>query len=57
MNIDCRRITRHRFSVVVSPEDKTLTFTDDGLGMTEDEVEEYINQIAFSGATGFPGEV
>ena len=39
--------------VVVSPEDKTLKFIDDGLGMTEDEVEEYINQIAFSGATEF----
>ena len=39
--------------VVVSPEDKTLKFIDDGLGMTEDEVEEYITQIAFSGATEF----
>ncbi len=42
-----------RISVVVDPEDKTLTFTDNGLGMTADEVEEYINQIAFSGATDF----
>ena len=39
--------------VVVSPEDKTLKFIDDGLGMTEDEVEEYSTQIAFSGATEF----
>ena len=39
--------------VSVSPEDKTLKFIDDGLGMTEDEVEEYITQIAFSGATEF----
>ena len=39
--------------VVVSPEDKTLKFIDDGLGMTEDEVEEYITQISFSGATLF----
>ena len=39
--------------VVVSPEDKTMKFIDDGLGMTEDEVEEYITQIAFSGATEF----
>ena len=39
--------------VEVSPEDKTLTFIDNGLGMTADEVEEYINQIAFSGATDF----
>ena len=39
--------------VVVDPEAKTLTFTDTGLGMTEEEVEEYITQIAFSGATAF----
>ena len=39
--------------VIVNPEKKTLTFTDNGLGMTADEVEEYINQIAFSGATDF----
>ena len=42
-----------RVSVEVSPEDRTITFTDNGLGMTADEVEEYINQIAFSGATDF----
>ena len=42
-----------RVSVEVSPEDKTIAFTDNGLGMTADEVEEYINQIAFSGATDF----
>ncbi|MCH5339133.1 MAG: molecular chaperone HtpG [Acetatifactor sp.] len=42
-----------RVSVEVSPEDKTITFTDNGLGMTAEEVEEYINQIAFSGATDF----
>ena len=34
--------------VVVNPEEKTLKFIDNGLGMTADEVEEYINQIAFS---------
>jgi molecular chaperone HtpG len=39
--------------VIVNPEDKTLKFIDTGLGMTADEVEEYINQIAFSGATDF----
>ncbi|MBQ7775738.1 MAG: molecular chaperone HtpG, partial [Lachnospiraceae bacterium] len=39
--------------VVVDPEKKTLTFIDNGLGMTADEVNEYINQIAFSGATDF----
>lgn len=44
---------RAKISVIVNPEAKTLTFTDNGLGMTEEEVEEYINQIAFSGATDF----
>ena len=39
--------------VIVNPEEKTLKFIDTGLGMTEDEVEEYINQIAFSGAADF----
>ena len=42
-----------KVTVEVSPEDKTIIFTDNGLGMTSDEVEEYINQIAFSGATDF----
>lgn len=42
-----------RIDIVVDPEAKTLTFTDNGIGMTADEVEEYINQIAFSGATDF----
>lgn len=44
---------RARVDVIVDPEKKTLTFKDNGLGMTADEVEEYINQIAFSGATDF----
>ena len=39
--------------VVVNPEEKTLKFIDNGIGMTADEVEEYITQIAFSGATEF----
>ena len=39
--------------VVVNPEEKTLKFIDNGLGMTAEEVEEYITQIAFSGATEF----
>ena len=39
--------------VVVDPEAKTVSFADTGLGMTADEVEEYITQIAFSGATAF----
>ncbi|MCM1342893.1 MAG: molecular chaperone HtpG [Muribaculaceae bacterium] len=42
-----------RVDVVVDPEHKTLTFSDNGLGMTAEEVEEYINQIAFSGAADF----
>ena len=42
-----------RMDIIVSPEKKTMTFIDNGLGMTADEVEEYINQIAFSGATDF----
>lgn len=44
---------KEKIEVIVNPEDKTLTFIDNGLGMTADEVEEYINQIAFSGATDF----
>ena len=39
--------------VVVDTEGKSISFTDTGLGMTEDEVDEYINQVAFSGATDF----
>ncbi len=42
-----------KIQVIVNPEKKTLKFIDNGIGMTEDEVEEYINQIAFSGATDF----
>ena len=42
-----------KIEVIVSPEDKTMKFIDNGLGMTADEVEEYITQIAFSGATQF----
>ena len=42
-----------KVKIEVSPENKTISVTDNGLGMTEDEVEEYINQIAFSGATDF----
>ncbi|MDY3853663.1 MAG: molecular chaperone HtpG [Butyribacter sp.] len=39
--------------VVVDPEEKTISFTDNGIGMTDEEVNEYINQVAFSGATDF----
>lgn len=42
-----------KVSVFVNPEEKTLTILDNGIGMTSDEVKEYINQIAFSGATDF----
>ncbi|MBO4213702.1 MAG: molecular chaperone HtpG, partial [Lachnospiraceae bacterium] len=39
-----------KIDVIANDKDKTLTFTDNGLGMTADEVDEYINRIAFSGA-------
>lgn len=42
-----------KIEVVVNPEEKSLKFIDNGLGMTAEEVEEYITQIAFSGATEF----
>ena len=42
-----------KIRVVANPEEKTLKFIDNGIGMTAEEVEEYINQIAFSGATDF----
>ena len=42
-----------KIEVIVNPEEKTMKFIDNGLGMTADEVEEYITQIAFSGATQF----
>ena len=42
-----------KIQIIVNPEEKTLKFIDNGIGMTADEVEEYINQIAFSGATDF----
>ena len=42
-----------KITVRINPEEKTLTVIDNGIGMTADEVKEYINQIAFSGATDF----
>ena len=42
-----------KIKVIANSEDKTLTFIDNGIGMTYDEVNEYINQIAFSGAEAF----
>ena len=43
----------HKIEVIADTKEKTLTFIDNGLGMTAEEEEEYINQIAFSGATDF----
>ena len=42
-----------KIQVSVNPEEKTITFVDNGIGMTADEVKQYINQIAFSGAQAF----
>ena len=42
-----------KIQVIVNPEEKTIKFVDNGLGMTAEEVEEYITKIAFSGATDF----
>ena len=42
-----------RVDVVLNDKDKTIKITDNGIGMTADEVEQYINQVAFSGATEF----
>ena len=44
---------KNKIEVIVNPQEKTLKFIDTGLGMTAEEVEEYITQIAFSGATDF----
>lgn len=43
----------YRIDVAVNQEEKTIKITDNGIGMTADEVKEYINQIAFSGAADF----
>lgn len=43
----------YQITVTVNPEEKTIKFTDNGIGMTAEEVKEYINQIAFSGAQKF----
>ncbi|MBO4996720.1 MAG: molecular chaperone HtpG [Lachnospira sp.] len=44
---------KYRIDVIASSKDRTLQFIDNGLGMTMEEVDEYINQIAFSGASDF----
>ena len=43
----------YKILIRVNPDDKTIKFIDNGIGMTADEVKEYINQIAFSGAQDF----
>ena len=53
MNFLFLMIIKPKIRVLVNPDEKTLKFIDNGLGMTADEVEEYINQIAFSGAADF----
>ena len=42
-----------KVSVALDKEAKTITISDNGIGMTADEIKKYINQIAFSGATEF----
>ncbi len=44
---------KYRINVTVDPDAQTISFEDNGLGMTADEVDSYINQVAFSGATDF----
>ena len=44
---------KDQIKVILDPKEKTIQIIDNGLGMTEEEVDEYINQIAFSGATDF----
>ena len=44
---------KFKIQVIVNPDEKTLKFIDNGIGMTDSEVEEYITQIAFSGAADF----
>ncbi|MDR2903786.1 MAG: molecular chaperone HtpG, partial [Clostridiales bacterium] len=44
---------QYKIRVVLNKDEKTIRFTDNGLGMTADEIKQYINQIAFSGASDF----
>ena len=44
---------KFRIDVTVDPQEKTITVSDNGIGMTADEIKQYINQIAFSGASDF----
>ena len=43
----------YKITVAVSKKNKTLSFSDNGIGMTADEIDKYINQVAFSGAEDF----
>ena len=51
--IDLEGESDFSIKIVLDPKEKTLTFKDNGLGMTQDEIKKYINQIAFSGAEDF----
>ena len=44
---------KYKITVSINKEEGTLCFTDNGIGMTEEEIEKYINQVAFSGAEDF----
>ena len=50
LNTDLNKL---RVEVILSKEDKTITIRDNGIGMTDEEIDKYINQIAFSGAEEF----
>ena len=45
--------SKYKITVLINKEEGTLCFTDNGIGMTTEEVEKYINQVAFSGAEDF----
>ena len=51
--VSLSEVYKPRMDVIVNSEEKTIKFIDNGIGMTEEEVKEYINQIAFSGAEAF----
>ena len=51
--VDIPEDTHYKVVVTINPEEKTICFSDNGVGMTAEEVKEYINQIAFSGAKKF----
>ena len=44
---------KHFINVTIDEKKKTITFTDNGVGLDAEEVQKYINQVAFSGATDF----